>query len=471
MSNPFDDDDGQILEGFLCPICREDLKTPEKLTLHVENIHSEEQDLLTSLKDIFSKAKKKIKLNFDETVDLAKVLDGSLKINYPTQYADVITIKDQSVGVDCDHFSYFVAIRTPRLERYACETNKLIIRLHKILKDRPLDPVQRKIHEQNTVPWLDGSSVKLCPSCAKTFHFTRRQHHCRLCGSIMCHDCSVFLDYEDAIILANLAQTADDISKTNALRSKDKNINNLRTCEHCLHLLEGRKEMQDSRTCRPPITHYYARIKELEKEIEPDIQMYSKIIKSLYEGDSIFTIADASALRGKIGHVAENIDAISKSILALPCPAGSREEALKKAVRLACVKHIKEEMLSIPPLPVEEEIKKIRDKRRMETEQRIERERRLALEAAEKYGLAGNSPVVSNNYNYASGSAVTTLDNWSGYQANAAVLNDPLVEQINIIKGYIKQARAALRFEEVATLEMNLRELQQEFYQRHQQQN
>lgn len=42
--------------------------------------------------------------------------------------------------------------------------------------------------------------------------------------------------------------------------------------------------------------------------------------------------------------------------------------------------------------------------------------------------------------------------------------NDPLIEQINIIKGYIKQARDALRFEEVAILELNLRELQQEFY-------
>lgn len=67
-------------------------------------------------------------------------------------------------------------------------------------------------------------------------------------------------------------------------------------------------------------------------------------------------------------------------------------------------------------------------------------------------------------------------------------MNDPLVEQINIIKGYVKQAREALRFEEVIShqiltknstcslsflfmlqveiLELNLRELQQEFYNR-----
>ena len=47
--------------------------------------------------------------------------------------------------------------------------------------------------------------------------------------------------------------------------------------------------------------------------------------------------------------------------------------------------------------------------------------------------------------------AVKSLDNWSGSQAldTSGSSNDPLVEQINIIKGYVKQAREAMRFEEV----------------------
>lgn len=66
-------------------------------------------------------------------------------------------------------------------------------------------------------------------------------------------------------------------------------------------------------------------------------------------------------------------------------------------------------------------------------------------------------------------SAIASLDNWSGRGnggGGGGSQSDPLVEQINIIKGYIKQARVELRFEEVATLELNLRELQQEFYNR-----
>lgn len=47
--------------------------------------------------------------------------------------------------------------------------------------------------------------------------------------------------------------------------------------------------------------------------------------------------------------------------------------------------------------------------------------------------------------------AVNSLDNWSGLQSldTSGSMNDPLVEQINIIKGYVKQAREAMRFEEV----------------------
>lgn len=142
--------------------------------------------------------------------------------------------------------------------------------------------------------------------------------------------------------------------------------------------------MQDSQSYRPPITLYYDKIKQLKKDIAPDTVTYTKMITSLYDGDSIFTLSDAGALRAKIGHVAEQIDAYSKAILTLEFQRGSREEALKKSVRLACIQYIKDEMLSLDPLPLESEIIKRQEKRKRETEQRIERERRLAMERWER---------------------------------------------------------------------------------------
>lgn len=263
---------------------------------------------------------------------------------------------------------------------------------------------------------------------------------------------------------------------------KDKEIEKFRICEHCIHLLENRLEMQDSRTYRPPVTILYTKIQTVKKEILPEIPIYVRMINSLYDGETIFTLNDAGSLRGKIGRSAELIDALSKKMIGLVCQPGSREELLKRSVRAESVRFIKEEMLSIPKLPLEAEIEKIRVKRQRETELMIERERRLAREAVERYEMAGGGSTSSNSpkklaaYDDRSGQSatavgVTALDNWSGYQANASNTNDPLIEQINIIKGYIKQARQAMRYEEVETLEINLRELQQEFYNRHQASN
>ncbi|XP_028162515.1 uncharacterized protein LOC114354363 [Ostrinia furnacalis] len=51
----------------------------------------------------------------------------------------------------------------------------------------------------------------------------------------------------------------------------------------------------------------------------------------------------------------------------------------------------------------------------------------------------------------------------SGADNNQHDDDDPLLEQMNIIRGYIKEARKELRFEEVAILEANLKELKKEY--------
>lgn len=167
MSNPFGEPDceivtAEILEGFLCPICREDLKSLEFLTEHFEKTHTEEQDALKSMfKDIFSKAKKKIKLNLDEKFDFSRNFDKSIALTSRIEETTVSTtnartrlniynfMDQQKEGVERSHIDYFQTVRNPRLERYASETNKLIIRLHKLVKDMPTDALLRKKHDQN----------------------------------------------------------------------------------------------------------------------------------------------------------------------------------------------------------------------------------------------------------------------------------------------------------------------------------
>lgn len=213
--------------------------------------------------------------------------------------------------------------------------------------------------------------------------------------------------------------------------------------------------MQDSRTYRPPICMYYDKIEQLKRDVEPDCRMYRKMVASLVDGDTVFTLADAGALKAKIGRCAESMDSYSKAILTLECDRGSQPDRLQRFVRIACVQFIKERMLDLSPLPSADEVEQRQKRRRQEAEQRIERERRLAMEqwersqSGQQQNGATGTPVRRTGGNSSTGSALASIDNWSGQQASMATSNDPLVEQITIIKGYIKQARDALRFEEV----------------------
>lgn len=42
--------------------------------------------------------------------------------------------------------------------------------------------------------WIPDSYSNTCMICCKMFNFISRRHHCRYCGSLICHACSVFID-------------------------------------------------------------------------------------------------------------------------------------------------------------------------------------------------------------------------------------------------------------------------------------
>ncbi|XP_068629871.1 rabenosyn-5 [Battus philenor] len=426
----------EILEGFLCPICKADLKSATQLTNHFESLHQGEQDVLKSLKDIFGKAKKII-LNNDET-DLKETFDRALKFNYQEYYQPT---EEQLIGVSRSSSDYFKGVRSARLERYATETNKLLIRLDKLICNMPTEPNQRKTHEQEVVPWLDGTSVKLCPNCAKSFSLTRRKHHCRLCGSIQCHDCSIFLDLNVAksIIDPSTPQVStqhnqEDIEKTG-----------LRLCGHCYNLVELRKQIQERRNAKTLLVTAYEQMRNLMDQAKPAVIMYEKMCQSLFDGETTYNLSDVNAMRGRIGKLAEGIDLLSKQIAGFPAEPMTPLARLQNSIRQAAAHYIKEDLLSLRKLPTEAQIEEVRRQRYEKAQKQIQLEREMMEREKDwREGEAG-----------ASGSRP---------ERHPDVDDDnPLIEQMNIIRGYIKDARKELRFEEVAILEANLKELKKEY--------
>lgn len=104
-----------------------------------------------------------------------------------------VTSDARMAGVVRSHWTDFRKFRSSRMDFYAAETNKLIIRLDKIVSCLPSEAAKRREHEQSVVTWVNDEDVQLCPQCAKSFNMLRRKHHCRVCGTVQCHQCSQFL--------------------------------------------------------------------------------------------------------------------------------------------------------------------------------------------------------------------------------------------------------------------------------------
>lgn len=216
-----------------------------------------------------------------------------------------------------DHFRH---VREARIEGYVFETNKLLIRLDKLLRNYPdlNDMVARREHEQSIVEWVQDDFVNLCPSCASRFNFlTRKKHHCRLCGAVMCTKCSEFIDFEFAYELiapidinssklpssyqmkiptrrnslslsstnlANLTKTGSNILQMVAspiTSENNENIDKIRLCGNCYHLLIARKEKLEVAHCKPAIVQLYDQLRVNVDEVNKLLQIFYKMSESL----------------------------------------------------------------------------------------------------------------------------------------------------------------------------------------------
>ena len=193
-----------VREGFLCPICMLDLGDEVQLTVHFEEKHSNEDSaIVQNFKDFLKQAKKKIVQDEelpgnDYNADFSQEIYGMQPSEYHPVSGilyDILEHSDNKIEV-IDKFDQFRLERAKRADIRAMDINKLIVRLERLLSDIPTDPVKRRNHEQSIVPWINEKDVALCPSCAKSFGMTRRKHHCRLCGAVMCEDCSAKVSFD-----------------------------------------------------------------------------------------------------------------------------------------------------------------------------------------------------------------------------------------------------------------------------------
>lgn len=489
-----------VREGFLCPVCMKDLGSIADLQEHFEEEHpQEDKAVIQQLKGLIGKAKRKIlgKEREDGSVGDFNGMSDAPVYTKPVLSAtgyDPTMWEKQDPGATRSHSAYFKNIRDARIDRYVVETNKMLIRLDKLISDEaPTDPAKRKHYEKQVVPWAPDRDVNLCITCGKSFTITRRRHHCRLCGGIICNKCSQFLPFSYGKKLTDPGfqyegegfRRSSSNSSLNSIMSPEGDPQ-VRTCVECRSLLERRDMQMEHRNAKPIIVQLYDRMKMYKDELEQILPTYEKMWQSLHAGETSYNLGEATVLKTKIAKLAENIDSISKRIAVLgldnPDPPPARSLQLQRSIRTHITNFIQFNVMGLQNLPTQDELEKLQEARRIEIQRKIEAERRLMAEKEarrkqeqEREKETEDRKVTSSglpkknvkDQNLALGGG------WKPSEANSfqSDTDDPMIQQMNIIKGYIKQARLAQKFDEVKMLEDNLKELQIEYYHQQNPQN
>ncbi|GIY70258.1 rabenosyn-5 [Caerostris darwini] len=476
--------EGEIREGLLCPICMYDLHTVDQLQEHFDVNHStEDNDVIQALKGFFDKAKRKILKQDTLDNDFIKPsFEPEPVINLKSD-AIYISWEPQDVGLTTSHTQSFKTLREKKINRYVIETNKLLIRLDKLICDISIDPEKKKEFEKSIVPWVADSDVPLCPGCAKSFGLSRRWHHCRLCGFVMCNSCSFFISYDFARKLTlpaisddqRLLQKSSPVSRKGSAASLMSVVNLssdhhlLRICKDCNMLLQRHDKMVELKNHKPVVVQIYERLRECMGEVNKLIPQYKEVIESLNSGETDYQLQNAQELKIKITKLAERIDAHSKRIAKLESTDeenSSRAVQLQSGVRMAASQFLRTSVLVLPNPPSQEEFARYQSMRLDQVHRRIQQEKEAEMLWNQKESSKSPSPVKSpapvKTPAQRVAEPVTPDTGWCVSTDAAKEEEDPMIQQIKNIHGYIEQARLDQRYDEVKMLENNLKELQLE---------
>lgn len=516
---------GDYREGFLCPMCMADLGDDIQLTVHFDEKHSRDDPVIVqNLKELFTKAKKKI-VKLDQNNDMVQLeqhpaefsqefygMEPSLYHPVSGIHYDILDGSDNCIEA-CDKFDQFRLERAKRADIRAMDINKLIVRLERLMTQLPSDPVKRRSHEQGVVPWINEKDVSLCPGCAKSFGMTRRKHHCRLCGGVMCADCSDLVSFELAERLINpatiskfnqeAAEEKASPSKSKAQATYDGLMSNLvdlagfaeaqrnfRSCLHCKEVLDKRDLRLSIKTAPDPeLVKYYSHLQKLLVQGSEMSEKYRKMAASLHNGESTYQLEEVKVLRLHVLKAAETVDAVSKKIASLPVQ-DPKTETLQNRIRISAVNFVKETLVGLPSAPTPEEFEKIKVHKAQEANKRIEEEKKSAAEAKLKiqhHSSSSPASTMTSPFGAAQSMISRTVTNsrkqlkmpmtkksssevkmiGHGFVASAdgqeTIQDDPLGQQIYNLKKFIKQAKDAGQFDDARILETNLKDLQEEY--------
>ncbi|XP_014802222.1 PREDICTED: rabenosyn-5 [Calidris pugnax] len=394
----------------------------------------------------------------------------------------------QEVGAMRSHLSDFKKHRAARIDHYVVEVNKLIIRLEKLTSFDRANTESAKIRaiEKSVVPWVSDQDVPFCPDCGTKFSIRNRRHHCRLCGSIMCKKCMELVSLPLASKLTSASKEAlgshtspnsspnsvhgsrrGSISSISSVSSvlDEKDDDRIRCCQHCKDTLLKREQQIDEKEYTPEIVKLYEKLRLCMEKVDQKAPEYIRMAESLNAGETTYNLERANDLRVEIQKAYEFIDALSKKILSLglhedPQPHPKTLQ-LQRMIRYSATLFVQEKLLGLMSLPTRDQYEELKKKRL----HMVALETQGKQEEKQKDFISRSAATVNGDATHLKKGAVRKSEGWlpTSSISRQSEIADPLLQQIDNITSFIKQAKAANRIDEVHMLQENLRQLQDEY--------
>ncbi|CAF1650816.1 unnamed protein product, partial [Adineta ricciae] len=396
-----------VREGFICPQCHLDMSTMEMLHVHFQDVHMKQSS--STVKGLLSFAKQKIKSVQDNFTTIPNEQSNIYAQYFSIDPYDSSTKQQQQQhspnGYICSHNEAFKKFRKNKHDQMSLETTCLLLRLERLTSTeesvpKSSNPKERRKYEQRIVDWLDDSKVSLCPSCAKSFGLSRRKHHCRLDGFVICNECSQFLPFSMAryLIEPNTPSSSSGLlnksttngvtlQRSNSLTSvtstagvDDPNLSlkdggsheeYLRICRSCQQILQRRyDQIRFKKTDKDEVLVRYEKIIEAQNELGKIHPTYSAIVESLLTGETKHQLIDGQRLYRRITSCYETIDSTSKYIAKLgeSCPnidendtsSQIRYSALCRNIRMYAIHLLQNYSISTRRLPSDDDVQRAR---------------------------------------------------------------------------------------------------------------
>ncbi|CEP08668.1 hypothetical protein [Parasitella parasitica] len=264
--------------------------------------------------------------------------------------------------------------------------------------------------EQSVTKWEDDRTVKTCPYCENSFTLINRKHHCRLCGKVVCGN-------------ARCSQMVPLFTDMSSDTFDDEPVGDTRACRDCQRSVFRRKLRNEEASKPLPIIQLYNQLAITRRNIEKQLPKFHETIlmleKENIKAHTHESFIKAATIRKSLLDNFTLYDTLAKSIKTLP-------------VRSACMKRLQANICNAANIYLQQNMLPLQMLPRI-----------LKSEKATNKKSAGGKSGTPDK---------------PDLQAQLSTY----MEQYSLVEGFIKEANADRKYDDVKTLKCSLDELHAE---------